>query len=239
MPIIKFHQFSDKTSEFAQPPTPSAKNLPEWYKTQPALAPGKTNMAQGELASTIKKCMPIFDSITAGYVITAPCDIYVNATNPNELVYSVPRQLREFKGDLFSVHSIEQYSEYPIDTNRYHKQLLRVQPFWSVETPSGYSCLFVNPINRPSPLLAFSGIIDTDAFISQGHLSFMVEKDFDGIIKQGTPLIQVIPFKRESWESEVEDAAVSAKKIDWQGFQLRSVFQNAYKNKFRAKKEYK
>lgn len=239
MPIIGFHPFSEKTANFAEPPKPALKNTPEWYRNQPAVSKEHTSYKQGTVASTIKRCMPVFDSMTAGYIIAAPCDIYVNATDPNELVYSIPRQLMEFKGDIFSSHPVEQYSEYPIDTNRYHKSLLRIQPFWSIETPKGYSALFINPIHRPSPLFAFSGLIDTDGFISEGHLSFLVEKDFDGIIKQGTPLVQVIPFQRESWESQVFSAEESLPRLKRQGMKLRSSFQNAYKTFFRSKKEYK
>lgn len=239
MPVIKFHPFTDVTSDFAEAPKPAAKHMPEWYREQPGQAPGKTNLDAGVVASTIKKCMPVFDVTTAGYILAAPCDIYVNSTDPNKLVYSIPEHIRQFKGDLFSTHSPEQYSEYPIDLNRYHKDLLRVQPFWSVGTPEGYSTIFANPFHRPSPLFAFSAIIDTDAFISEGHLSFLVEKNFDGIIKQGTPLVQIIPFKRDEWTSEVLTEAQALPILKKQRVSLRSVFSNAYKNKFRSKKEYK
>lgn len=239
MPIIKFHPFTDQTSDFADPPKPAAKHLPDWYKDQPSQAPGKTDLSKGVVASTIKKCMPVFDITTAGYIMGAPCDIYVDSTDPEKLTYSIPEHMRQFKGDLFSIHSIDQYSEYPIDKNKYHKDLLRIQPFWSVGTPEGYSTMFLNPFHRPSPLFAFSAIIDTDAFVSEGHLSFLVEKDFDGVIKQGTPIMQIIPFKRESWESDVLTEAESLPTLKKQRLSLRSVFSNAYKNKFRSKKEYK
>jgi hypothetical protein len=239
MPKASFHPFSDKTPHFVDAPKPATKSMPEWYREQPAVNQDHTDYKQGNVGTTIKKCMPIFDAMTAGYIFGAPCDIYVNAKDPNKLEYSIPRPLNEFKGDLFSTHSFEQYSEYPIDLNKYHKQLLRIQPFWSIETPEGYSTLFINPIHRPSPLFAFAGLIDTDNFVSEGHLSFLVEKDFEGVIKQGTPIIQLIPFKREAWESEVIPAEISMPRVKTQGFKLRSVFSNAYKNKFRVMKEYK
>lgn len=239
MPIIKFHPFNEQTTDFADSPKPASRYIPEWYKNQPAQAPGKSAIQNGTLASTIKKCMPVFDITTAGYMIAAPCDIYVDSRNPENLVFSIPDQLRPFRADLFSKHSPEQYSEYPIDKDRYHKDLLRIQPFWSIETPEGYSTIFANPFHRDSPLFAFSAIIDTDNFISEGHLSFLVEKNFEGIIKQGTPLVQIIPFKRESWESETLTEEQSMPMLKKQRLSLRSVFSNAYKNKFRSRKEYR
>lgn len=239
MPIIKFHPFTDQTSNFAEPPKPSARHIPEWYREQPGQVPGKSALEAGVIASTIKKCMPVFDITTAGYMIAAPCDIYLDSRDPDKLIYSIPEHIRQFKGDLFSTHAAEQYSEYPIDPNRYHKDLLRIQPFWSIGTPEGYSTIFANPFHRNSPLFAFSAIIDTDNFVSEGHLSFLVEKDFDGIIKQGTPIMQIIPFQREAWESEVLTEEQALPLLKKQRLGLRSVFSNAYKNKFRSKKEYK
>jgi hypothetical protein len=35
---------------------------------------------------------------------------------------------------------------------------------------------------------------------------FLIKKDFVGIIPAGTPIAQAIPFKRESWVSDIEDS---------------------------------
>ena len=83
------------------------------------------------------------------------------------------------------------------------------------------------------------GLIDTDGYPSDGHLSFIVEKDFKGVIKQGTPLIQVIPFKREDWKMEAVDAEESELFLKKHRMSLRSTFSNGYKNKFRSPKEFK
>jgi hypothetical protein len=34
-------------------------------------------------------------------------------------------------------------------------------------------------------------------------MPFFITKDFVGLIPKGTPFAQIVPFKRESWESEV------------------------------------
>ena len=53
-------------------------------------------------------------------------------------------------------------------------------------------------------LKAIPGVIDTDTYPSDGFLSFFVPKNFKGIIKQGTPFIQVIPIKREKFVSKIK-----------------------------------
>jgi hypothetical protein len=240
MNTIKFYPFSENTASFAPLPIPASRAIPEWYKKQPGIVKNDAALPSGVVNSTVKKCMPVFDLITAGYMIVAPCDIYVDATDPDKLSHSVPLTLKQFQSDMFATHAPEQYDHYPIDTSRYHKQLLRIMPFWSVGTPEGYSTLFANPFHRDdSELFAMSAIVDTDTFISDGHLSFLVKKDFKGVIKQGTPLVQVIPFKRDSWTSEEVAVDDASKAISKQRFTIRSVFSNGYKDKLRFKKEYK
>jgi hypothetical protein len=184
--------------------------------------------------------MTVFDAMTAGYILALPCDIYLDATDPDRLVYSIPGAMAELKSALFSSHDIKQYSEYPIDKTKFHKDLLRLHPFWIIGTESGYSTLVMQPLNADdTPLNAISGIIDTDKFLTDGHFSFVVDKTFKGILKKGTPLAQVIPFKRESFVSEIVDDDTAEKTLAKQRRTIRSVFIGGYKNSFRSKKEYK
>mgnify|MGYP006267068755 CR=1 FL=1 len=237
---IYFYPFSERTMAFTPKPIPASKAVPDWYKAQPA-APNEAEMtAKGLMASTIKRCMPIFDYITAGYIIPIPCDIYIDATNPEKLEWSVPMPMKTFANDMISSHSYEQYSHYPIDTDKYHKQLFRIMPFWAVKTDPGYSSIFFHPSHKdPVPFVSFGGIIDTDNFITDGHLSMLIEKNFKGIIKQGTPFVQVIPFKREDWEMQIIDPIEAGKEFTKQRLNLRSTFISGYKNKMRIKKEFK
>lgn len=239
MKKIKFYPFSEATAIFAPVPVPAGKMLPDWYRKKPGTHDLDSGLINGYATSTIKRCMPIFDAISSGYLILAPCDIYIDATNPDRITYSIPAELTEFKSDMFATHGKEQYDGYPINTNKYHSDLLRILPFWSVKTPKGTSSMVMQPLHHEkSPLFAFAGIIDTDKFISDGHFSFLVEKDFKGVIKQGTPLVQVVPFKREAWTMSIVKPEISKKELNTQRLTLRASFVNGYKNKFRSKKDY-
>jgi hypothetical protein len=239
MKKIKFYPFNDSTNDFATKPDLASKFLPEWYKKTPGVI-DNGGIAFGQIGTTVKKCMPIFDLITAGYIISAPCDIFIDATTPEKLQWSIPSGLLQFQGDMFAVHAKEQYSNLPINKDIHHSDLLRIFPFWAVGTPKGYSSIFLQPpYSDSSPLTALQAIVDTDSFVTDGHLSFLVEKNFKGIIKQGTPLVQVIPFKREAWGKEIVPVEESTKIFEKQRLRLRSTFSNAYKNMFRSKKDYR
>ena len=130
-------------------------------------------------------------------------------------------------------------AKYPIP-DYFHPEVVRIHPMWLVQTETGYSSLFVAPMHgEDSPIKAVPGVIDTDEYPSDGYLSFFVKKGFKGIIKQGTPIIQVIPFKRDDWESSINKEKDSDFKIKEKNLGVRSVFQNGYRMKFWKKKTYK
>jgi hypothetical protein len=238
MKKINFYPFIEETLVIAPKPEVSSKFLPDWYKKTPPVI-NNGGISFGMLGTTVKKCMPIFDLISAGYIISTPCDIYLDATNPERLEWSIPSGIISLQGDMFAVHAKEQYENLPINKEIHHKDLLRIFPFWAVGTPKGYSALFLQPAYADgSPLTALQALVDTDNFITDGHLSFLVEKGFKGTIKQGTPLIQIIPFKRESWSKNFITVEKSEEVYETQRLRLRAVFSNAYKNLFRSKKEY-
>lgn len=240
MSIISFYPFNEKTMSFAPEPIPASRAVPNWYKQQAGTIDEEAFIKNGMTSSTVKRCMPVFDYMTAGYLILMPCDIYIDATNPEKIEWSVPMAMKGFGSDMVSSHAREQYDSYPIDKNKYHKDLFRIMPFWSVKTEKGYSTLFTHPTHKdPLPFMAIGGLVDTDNFITEGHLSFLIEKDFKGTIKQGTPLVQIIPFKREDWNMKIVDPQQSVKEIQKQRLNLRSTFVNGYRNKMRAIKEWR
>ncbi len=80
---------------------------------------------------------------------------------------------------------------------------------WMPKLPKGWSALMTSPSNRLDlPFRAFTGIVDSDLFYGMGfneggNFPFYINKDFEGIIPIGTPMYQIIPFKRENWKSTV------------------------------------
>lgn len=242
MAKVRFYPFSQDTLNLDIAPTPAIKKIPLWYKQQSTYSGDENSyLAKGFSSSTVKRCMPFFDGITAGYIIYVPCDIYIDTTLDDEKIhFSIPETLKYLKKELISSHTPEQVSSYPIDKDKYHKQVFRILPLWAVGTQDGYSCLFTQPMHQdPVPFKLFPAIIDTDKFASDGHLSMLIEKGFKGILEKGTPLVQVIPFKREAFNMELVGMEESIKFLSKQRISIRSKFKNAYRDLLRVKKEYK
>jgi len=238
---MKKIEFFPKRKDFAEvfpKPIPIVSSMPSWWKTQPSILDNSQNPVSGVLKLTVKKCQAVFDSMTAGYYLLCPVDIHIDATGPRLQIQIPISQFSQY-GEIIAHHTPEQVEKYP-KKEYYHPEVLRVHPMWLVHTPKNYSALFIEPIHSDGiPIHSIPGIIDTDAYISDGYLSFFVEKGFKGTIKQGTPIIQVLPFKRDSWTSFITKDKNSDNTILSQQLKVRTVFQNGYRLKFWTKKIFK
>ncbi len=85
--------------------------------------------------------------------------------------------------------------------------------------------------------MTMTGIIDTDGMPSAGALPFHIKKGYKGIIKRGTPIAQAIPFKRESWESEIMEER--SQEVRDRLNLINSTFSGMYQDHMWEKKNYK
>ena len=80
---------------------------------------------------------------------------------------------------------------------------------WVVKTPPGVSCMFCHPrLNDPDPRFhTLAGVVATDVYPMPVELPFLVNcKEYAGtnfMIRMGTPICLVIPFRREDWKMHV------------------------------------
>lgn len=190
------------TKESASVPGPIIKTIPDWYRKADRFAKkpngefwkGQDN---GKIP-TWKACPAIFDIMGTGYTLKTPCDIEFSQPDKNTLSITIAN--KKYKDFCTLRHPLDQF-EHP---HGYYQTHFAWFPDWAVETPEGYSALYSQPFNRfELPFLTTSGIIDNDKINLPGSMPFFLREGFTGIIPAGTPFVQIIPFKRENWTSEV------------------------------------
>ena len=225
-------------TESLHPPISASKLVPDWYKTLNSYSSNKKEVLNdSSVPSTIKKCMPVFDSMTAGYILFTPYDVFVTQ-NPSEKDPTKLQPFYHWKGDRFiEFHDISQAPNYP--NNSGHTQAFpKFTNHWGIKTPKGYSTMIVQPLHRDSVFTILPGLVDTDKYTAGINFPFILNDiNFSGLIPAGTPMAQVIPFKRDSWkinfgkEKDFKDIKNVLQKVS-------SVFFDAYKDMFRQKKEF-
>jgi hypothetical protein len=211
-------------------PQPASKFIPDWYKNMESYIGGeKKTSGDGGTKATIKRCMPVFDAINAGYIIPLPADVYV----------SIKEGVQYFEWSSFnlvSFHPVEQAPTHPAKNEHAYPKWIS---HWSVKTPKGYSTLFVQPMHRNSVFTILPGIVDTDEYFAPVNFPFVInDPKFEGLIPKGTPIGQLIPFKRDSWKMQLGGEKEIKEQIN-NHQTLRTKFFDSYKTMFRKNKEYK
>lgn len=236
---VQFEPFDNESELLFEMPQPAAKSIPDWYKNMAVYmdgekAPGLSKTTTVVSNLTLKGCTPFLDALTSGYMFVLPFDIefrrneegMINirwATNVNYIGSHGPDQAPGLPGPVGGSQT-----------------LLKWRPGWRVITPKGYSAMFTHPLNRHDlPFRTFTGVVDTDMYELGVEFPFQLLNTIEDdifILKKGTPIAQVIPFKRENWKSEAIEFDEDANKKN--GFKLKSQIVRSYKRQFWQKKTY-
>ena len=246
---IEFSAHEDYFALKEDYPIPAKFNIPEWYK----------KLEHNVLNLTIKGCMPFLDTLTSGYLLKIPQDFYVrhNIDNKNEKneifkdsfqTYGlhdkqqllVARSINLNSG--IDTHSIKQVEGSPFIEKNKNLPFYKIINPWKIKTPKGYSCLFVSPLNNSDDRFSIiPGIVDTDIFPNEINFPIVINGDkypiLETIIKKGTPYVQIIPFKRESWKMVVKPRKQKEIQNSRLFYGLKVL--NNYKDKFWNKKSWK
>jgi hypothetical protein len=177
---------------------PSRNAIPEWYKqAKLSLNDAPTPLTK---THTFKRCVPFLEAMTFGYVIPLPIDIVVTQIDG----FAYFEWPDKGKNDPVQIRKPSIMQGFPVPDG-YEE----TYPVWTtgslLEIPKGYSALLTHPLNRYElPFLTLGGIVDSGVLFD-GNIPFFIKKGFEGIIPHGTPILQVLPFKTDSWELEKDE----------------------------------
>jgi hypothetical protein len=247
MPNIYFQEKYPTLNGIIDPPTPITKTNLKWWNSianqySPELGVGKEPsfyVKKHRDGGTAKSCPAIADAIGHGYVMYSGIDVYFDATEPEikaQRVMGVPQ-------DEAGEHILHRNADWQTDgvlttPVGFHPQTFKLDPMYAIRTDPGYSVIVTSLFYRDDlPWRFMDGIVDTDTFTIYDHVSFWVKDGFKGVVKQGTPMYQIIPFKREEFNMIMEP--YDAEKQVAQSHAVYSTFTQAYKKHFWKRKIFK
>jgi hypothetical protein len=169
-------------------PVPAKEVMPGWFKRLPAI--DKAHLTPTSSGLTVKRCMPFIDALTTGWILPLAAAVRLEIVDNGQTVNSG----WDFDRVMVSNHASHQVAGHPMQP----RPPCKFHNYWTIRTPPGWSCLFVPPLNRPNPVFeVVAGIVDTDSYTSLIHFPFFaIGADGVHALEKGTPLVQVIPFKR-------------------------------------------
>jgi hypothetical protein len=177
-------------------PIPARKFMPEWFKQ---LHPKVGNEDKLNNA-TIKRCAPFLDAMSVGWIIPLAADVeFITNEDGSGVSY------KWMHGKIM----VENHQQNQLNPEKgpmhpsMPKPPMKFLNYWYIKIPKDYSALFVSPLNRPDPRFqCISGLVD-DGYMGNDALEyinfpfFFTQVNYTGIIKAGTPLVQMILIKRD------------------------------------------
>jgi hypothetical protein len=212
------------------PPVPASKIIPEWYKDIPPFAPIDKNYIPTDGIGSVKKCIPVLDYMTTGYIIK----------NPFHSVIS-----KKYEDGYHATTSISTKDQYigsqphhqcPVKINDQKNHYVKIHQPWLIKTPPGYSCFYYQPhylFNKTLEILP--GIIDTDKFSEPVSLVSILHSD-SVTLEPDEPLVVVFPFKRDEWSMEIKKFDHTSNSIF--KFMLLRIWHGTYQKLIHTKKRF-
>jgi hypothetical protein len=200
---IVFQPFNEYVEASQSQPVSASECMPDWYKKLPRYVNNSDKPIKALGVKDLKMCVPFRDAMITGYMILLPADIEVCISANNDVdVFCNPQLTFEIvhKRGVLTEQNQGFGMPNPIGT-------VPIMFAWSalfgISTSKVDCVLVTHPLNRNDlPFVTTSGIIDSGFFKMSGNIPFFIKEGFSGVIPKGTPIAQVIPFKRESWTSK-------------------------------------
>ena len=168
------------------------------YEVTPENPDGKKLLVRERNANTtFKKCTPMLDGLTSGYIISLWADVQVTQTS------AFPMLTWRTLHDIFEMHG---------PTSRlipappgYDQVVFKYLNTWIPITPPGYSVMVTSPFGyQDLPFKAIPAVVDSDKSTLELVFPMWIKSGLEGIVEKGTPMIQLTPFKRDNWIAEFD-----------------------------------
>ena len=227
--LVPFPQVQEQADSIPKP-YPAAKGAPRWYRDMPADRDGPEG--QPSLTRTVKNCVPFLEAMTCGYVMPAAGDLSLSL-DPEGRFYGECRDLC-----VVEFHRVEQVKGSPFE----NLPVVKIPNPWLVRTPPGYSTLFLPLLNNfETRIVPLAGLVDTDVFYREVNFPMLltIPRGHTLNIARGTPLLQMIPVKRE--EFQIDFVPIDAEKYYPIELETHDEAgnQHFYKNTYWHKKSYR
>lgn len=196
---IKFIAEDRYSFEVCPKPFPASQSIPEWWKQASPYIKSKENPDGKKIIvnnfqsnASFKKCTPMLDMLSSGYIVPLWSDVQIKK------VEGIPQITWRVQKNVFELQNPEDV-EVPVG---YSKVQFKFLNRWIPKLPRGYSAMVIpcpgyqNNIFKP-----MSAVIDYDKTTHPLHPPMFLRNDFEGIVEKGTPMFQIVPFKRNNWES--------------------------------------
>ena len=177
-------------------PQPAEIFIPDWFKKIPPFE--SEELTSILRRATSKSCPSFVDTFKEGYVIPAPCDIWLKVLDDGSWEWRTASPLMTCE-----IHNDNQMVDYMPKSSKVRKVFKLILPFtihtskniWMKQVPMLW--------NYNTDFHIAYGQFNTNK-VHQVNLQILyTSKKNEIIIKQGTPLAQYVPFRKEKFDIKI------------------------------------
>jgi hypothetical protein len=228
---IEFSLVYGKEGDFPRP-YPANREIPDWFRAMPAEMEPQDTTVPGAVTRTLKNCTPFLEAMTCGYIIPLAVDIKLSVDAAGGF------HGEAFPANLLHIHKPKQIPGAPFEK----RHVLKILNPWLIQTPPGYSTLFLPLLNRfQLPVHPLAGLVETDLFYREVNFPCILTMPAGTALNlpRGTPLVQAIPIKRDEFQSEF--VPLKTEKFVEMSLKTRDLPENYnfYKDNYWRKKVYR
>lgn len=200
---IIFKALNKEQSIIQDRPYPASQSIPDWFREMTPYEISNNNpdgkrliIENGISNATFKKCTPLLDGMTSGYIVPLWADVLVEQQ-------TIPYITWRTKTNIFQLHGTA--SRMMPAPPGYDQVVFKYLNTWIPITPPGYSMLVISPLGyRGLPFHAIPAVVDTDKSTLELIFPMWIKTGLTGVVEAGTPMVQLIPFKRDEWKAEFD-----------------------------------
>ena len=190
-PLIEFMCHPDFEGVLPEP-KPAAKCIPDWFKrVMPEIPESHDNL--GRPGQSIKKCMPVLDAMSVGFIIPLQADVGIRTSETCAIIEA--KNGPDIKSIEF--HNLAQIGG--MKAPGYPAPPIKFLNHWIIKTAPGWSTLFLPLINdvEQDDFTCLAGLVDTDTYAKEVNFpAIWHTPNYDAWLKAGTPLVVAIPVPR-------------------------------------------
>lgn len=181
------------------PVTPAIEKIPNWMSL------AKQDYLQNKMQQTVYKCPGIVDVMQTGFIVSAWHDIEVWQEANGRLQAKAPTpDLEDMLGfPTTQIQGGDMIAKHLPKRTWSHRDLLKINTPWHVVAPRGIKLLMVPvPYADDNSFESTIGILDpaiSNEINIQGYINSL------GVIKAGTPLVQIIPLTEKKYQLVVRE----------------------------------